>query len=201
MARVQCDGCGTSFTPSGLSQHIVKTQKLRCRSVYGTSRAQLRNSTVAHVPPSSIAPLPGAAPLDDTSGDNRIEDTLNDGADEAHAMDTEAPEMSAHLPQQEVISFPALPDNPANSQPTRSLIVDPFPIGAAGAPIAGAHDTSGTTVNEQSLVGARDSIWAPFHSQCDWEIAQWAKMRGPTSSAFTDLLAIPEVSALSRYLS
>ncbi|KAN0103742.1 hypothetical protein V8E52_011679, partial [Russula decolorans] len=37
------------------------------------------------------------------------------------------------------------------------------------------------------------SIWAPFCSQCDWEVAQWAKMRAPTSSAMADLLAIPEV--------
>ncbi|KAH9014404.1 hypothetical protein EDB84DRAFT_1277679 [Lactarius hengduanensis] len=37
------------------------------------------------------------------------------------------------------------------------------------------------------------SIWAPFHSQCDWEIALWAKTRGSTSSALTELLQIPEV--------
>ncbi|KAI9442877.1 hypothetical protein BJY52DRAFT_1206753 [Lactarius psammicola] len=38
-----------------------------------------------------------------------------------------------------------------------------------------------------------DLIWAPFRSQCDWEIAHWAKMRGPTSTAVMELLAIPEV--------
>ncbi|KAI9432280.1 hypothetical protein H4582DRAFT_2113196 [Lactarius indigo] len=38
------------------------------------------------------------------------------------------------------------------------------------------------------------SVWAPFHSQCDWEIALWAKTCGPTSSALTGLLQIPEVS-------
>ncbi|KAH9021271.1 hypothetical protein EDB84DRAFT_1275071 [Lactarius hengduanensis] len=37
------------------------------------------------------------------------------------------------------------------------------------------------------------SIWAPFRSKCDWEIACWAKTRGPTSSAVADILAIPEV--------
>ncbi|KAG2124671.1 hypothetical protein DEU56DRAFT_963354 [Suillus clintonianus] len=30
----------------------------------------------------------------------------------------------------------------------------------------------------------------PFCSQIDWEIARWSKLRGPTSTAFTDLLAI-----------
>ncbi|KAF8271908.1 hypothetical protein EI94DRAFT_1567196, partial [Lactarius quietus] len=37
------------------------------------------------------------------------------------------------------------------------------------------------------------SVWAPFQSQCDWELAYWAKTRGPTASAITDLLAIPGV--------
>ncbi|KAF8264339.1 hypothetical protein EI94DRAFT_1805975 [Lactarius quietus] len=39
----------------------------------------------------------------------------------------------------------------------------------------------------------RVSIWSPFRSQCDWELTHWAKMRGPTSSAMEELLAIPEV--------
>ncbi|KAI9429943.1 hypothetical protein BJY52DRAFT_1093078, partial [Lactarius psammicola] len=30
----------------------------------------------------------------------------------------------------------------------------------------------------------------PFRSQCDWEIARWAKMRGPTSSAVVDRLQL-----------
>ncbi|KAH9059259.1 hypothetical protein EDB87DRAFT_1577735 [Lactarius vividus] len=38
-----------------------------------------------------------------------------------------------------------------------------------------------------------DSVWTPFQSQHDWEVARWAKMRGPSSSAVTELLAIPEV--------
>jgi hypothetical protein len=166
---------------------------------YSTSGAQLRNSTVTHVPAPSIAPFPGATPLDDTLGDHRIEDTLNDGAHEAHTMDTEVPKLSAHLPEQDVNSFPVLPDNPANSQPMQSLIIDHFPIGSADVLIAGAHDTSGTAMNEQSL-GAQGSIWAPFHSQSNWEIALWAKMCGLISSVFTDLLAILEVSAPLCYL-
>ncbi|KAH9169515.1 hypothetical protein EDB89DRAFT_2115055 [Lactarius sanguifluus] len=46
----------------------------------------------------------------------------------------------------------------------------------------------------QSDYTPNTSIWAPFHSQCDWEIALWAKTCGPTSSALTELLRIPEVS-------
>jgi hypothetical protein len=39
-----------------------------------------------------------------------------------------------------------------------------------------------------------DNSWAPFTLWIDWEVAQWAKLCGPGSTAFSELLAIPEVS-------
>jgi hypothetical protein len=35
--------------------------------------------------------------------------------------------------------------------------------------------------------------WAPFTSQIDWEVARWAKLCGPSSTAFSDLLKIEGV--------
>ena len=47
----------------------------------------------------------------------------------------------------------------------------------------------------QSEIDADDGhIWAPFRSKLDWEFARWAKLRGPTSTAVSELLAIDEVS-------
>ncbi|KAJ3786888.1 hypothetical protein GGU10DRAFT_374527 [Lentinula aff. detonsa] len=37
------------------------------------------------------------------------------------------------------------------------------------------------------------NAWAPFGSKIEWEIARWAKLRGPSSTAFTELLAIDGV--------
>jgi hypothetical protein len=71
------------------------------------------------------------------------------------------------------------------------LTIDHFPHGSPGAPIAGADQGPHVYQSSQDMFGP--SSWAPFHSQRDWEIARWAKMRGPTSSALADLLAIPEV--------
>ncbi|KAN0137995.1 hypothetical protein V8E53_004214 [Lactarius tabidus] len=45
--------------------------------------------------------------------------------------------------------------------------------------------------SSRKLFGA--SCWAPFRSQCDWELACWAKMCGPSSWAVEELLAIPGV--------
>ena len=47
----------------------------------------------------------------------------------------------------------------------------------------------------QRELAAEDSAWAPFTSQMDWEIARWAKLRGPGSTAFTELLKISGVCA------
>jgi hypothetical protein len=38
-----------------------------------------------------------------------------------------------------------------------------------------------------------DNCYAPFCSKIDWEIAQWAKTHGPSSTAVTELLAIDKV--------
>ena len=74
---------------------------------------------------------------------------------------------------------------------TPVLIVDSFPSGSAGAPIAdGLPNCMGPGSAQDS---PRHNIWAPFRSQQDWEIACWAKRHGTTSSAVTELLAIPKV--------
>ena len=77
-----------------------------------------------------------------------------------------------------------------NTEANSNVFVDCFPHGHPGAPLSSSkHVLAFESV--QNVLG--DSIWAPFQSQCDWEITHWAKMRGPTSTALTELLAIPGV--------
>ncbi|KAI0037397.1 hypothetical protein FA95DRAFT_1467917, partial [Auriscalpium vulgare] len=38
------------------------------------------------------------------------------------------------------------------------------------------------------------NIWALFATKLEWEVAKWAKLRGPTSTAFMELLQIEGVS-------
>ena len=35
--------------------------------------------------------------------------------------------------------------------------------------------------------------WAPFSNRTDWEIARWSKLRGPSSTALSELLKIDGV--------
>ncbi|KAH9013253.1 hypothetical protein EDB84DRAFT_1444325 [Lactarius hengduanensis] len=92
-------------------------------------------------------------------------------------------------------SLPSGPAWPLHSEPSDTngpqLIIDRFPHGSPGAPIPGTLQGSHVYQSSEEVFGS--SVWAPFRSQCDWEIARWAKMRGPTSSAVADILAIPEV--------
>lgn len=87
-----------------------------------------------------------------------------------------------------VNSFPSGVAGAAGHE-TPAFIVDPFSSGAAGAPIT---DPDGVLRHVDSTQESHN-IWAPFHSQCNWEIARWGKMHGPTSSAVDELFAIPRV--------
>ncbi|CDO72219.1 hypothetical protein BN946_scf184970.g71 [Trametes cinnabarina] len=44
-----------------------------------------------------------------------------------------------------------------------------------------------------ALEGSNTNVYAPFLSALDWGVARWAKMRGPGSTAVTELLDIPEL--------
>lgn len=67
--------------------------------------------------------------------------------------------------------------------------------GQAGVPLPHSHPRSphGFHRYQSSIPGSDNNIWAPFVSQIDWEVAHWAKMRGPGSTAFSELLAIDGV--------
>ena len=223
VAQIRCLGCNKGFTHNGLIQHTRKTQNVHCRTVYSASQTHLRFSTGPHAVSSlasipSLMPRinPDEASSDDEPGlvgnndSDLIENPFNDCVDLADATDADAFEMlscgtnvgvlPSHLPRPESIETPlAAISEDAGQPPTRietgesgiTVIIDHFPFGSAGAPITGPHGDA--TLNGPGHVDPRDSIWAPFRSQCDWEIAHWAKMSGPTSSAVTELLAIPEV--------
>jgi hypothetical protein len=86
-----------------------------------------------------------------------------------------------------VVTFPEA----SVSELPSPLTFDRFPFGSPGALIeAPCQDSSMDNLSTGNL---NDLMWSPFHSQIDWEVAHWAKMRGLSSSAVTELLAIPGV--------
>ena len=85
----------------------------------------------------------------------------------------------------------------ADSESASAVVVDAFPFGSPGAPITGRAQGLSTY---DSLAPSTSSPWAPFQSKLDWDVARWVNLRGRTSSAVSELLAIPGVCAFKSYL-
>ena len=67
-------------------------------------------------------------------------------------------------------------------------------------PHAGAVHSQGiptTKEFENVLGGPSPNPFAPFNNQTDWELAKWAKLRGPGSTAFTELMGVTGVRLVS----
>jgi len=74
---------------------------------------------------------------------------------------------------------------------TMPTLIDTFPFGSTGAPVS--NMPRGASGYGSSQLTSEETIWTPFWSQCDWEVAHWAKTCKATSSAVTRLLGIPGV--------
>ncbi|KAG1865320.1 hypothetical protein F4604DRAFT_1586176 [Suillus subluteus] len=69
----------------------------------------------------------------------------------------------------------------------------PYPDSRAGKPITRAKVQDANTTYSSSMSDS-ENPYSPFSSRMDWEIAQWAKLRGLSSTAFSDLLSIEGVN-------
>ena len=73
-------------------------------------------------------------------------------------------------------------------------VIETFPIATAGKVYG--HETENSYHCAQKQFAGSNG-YQPFASQIEWEIARWAKLRGPSSTAFTELLEIEGVSGLA----
>jgi hypothetical protein len=149
----------------------------------------------------------GNAPFHNIHGTANYFDSTEEPVDVADAADTDLFEMMScgqDLARNDHDNpMPSLSEDPATSnhtglptvglQTVPTVTVERFPIEMVGIPIIGRPGDM--PIYESTQMDLGDNIWAPFRSQCDWEIARWAKLRGPTSSAVADLFGIPEVRA------
>ena len=146
----------------------------------------------------------GSSPPSDEDSDEEFEDWVDEvvlETDPATAYPDIEPDIEPGVTQEDVsvdrtpgLNQAQQAEVERSQAPDLSLEVEKFG-GMAGKPIR----TGGPTANRiyQGKVGQEDQStnpYAPFGSQIDWEFAKWAKLRGPTSTAVTDLLNIPGVS-------
>ena len=61
---------------------------------------------------------------------------------------------------------------------------------------AGQHNTEAGYKKYANGLGLpnQENPYLPFTSRLDWEFARWAKLRGPGSTAVSQLISIPGVS-------
>jgi hypothetical protein len=135
-----------------------------------------------------------ADPADVTDAD-LLEEMANNTSTYTNPEQDPTVEAQSPAPSTPLVIEPQLPAQPTgpntdSSNTPPQVIVDCFPHSSPGTLIGALQ---GSSIYHTSREVFASSIWAPFHSQCDWEIACWAKMWGPTSLAMEELLAIPEV--------
>lgn len=138
------------------------------------------------------------------------EDDDDDDEEEEAVIIAESP-WEPERPQRTCFSdTDTVDDSPTNIPQPANLLLHQLPShrndiyvqrfgGQAGAPLPTlqpSHFRNSRDGFEQYQASIADSdinMWAPFTSKVDWEMARWAKMRGPGSTAFSDLLAIDGV--------
>ena len=86
------------------------------------------------------------------------------------------------------------PGTPRSPDPACFIVNFPGagkPLGTQPSPAGYQQYAGGLHAEENNL-----SKWAPFSTHLEWEVAHWAKLRGPSSTALSELLQIDGVSQL-----
>ncbi|KAI0069916.1 hypothetical protein K474DRAFT_1609646 [Panus rudis PR-1116 ss-1] len=71
----------------------------------------------------------------------------------------------------------------------QDIHIKPFPFDTAGAPLD-ERDPAAHAVYGANVHGSEQNPYAPFTSEMDWKLAEWAKKHNIGSNAFTELLSI-----------
>jgi len=83
-------------------------------------------------------------------------------------------------------------DIQARVQGQCGCVVVPYPDPRAGQQIM--RGCAANAEYEAHLANEEENLYHPFASKMEWEVARWAKLRGLSSTALSDLLAIEGVS-------
>jgi hypothetical protein len=138
------------------------------------------------------------------------EDDSDDDFDNGLTMEILEPERQLHssethplAPENQVDEAPE--DSSAQEKATRlrggaemKLNKKPFIVKFPNARAGRVHTEQVVDENLNASytrkVGSAENPFFPFSSKIEWEIARWTKMRGPSSTSFTELMNIEGVS-------
>ncbi|KAF7369778.1 hypothetical protein MVEN_00309900 [Mycena venus] len=208
-ARIKCPTCSRTFTARSLLCHYRQTTNERCLDYYhsilesNAFEAEAEDLVPGQHPLSPMAEdlEPSGYPIDEEETDSSIPSLVPD--EDSDEEEEEPPQWEPPATQQPGASN----SNPTGDNASADVVTASQPApedhlvrkphvtrfrGRAGSPLAQTELPAFQKYKSQ-LSEMDDNLWAPFQTQMDWEIARWAKLRGSTSTAFTDLLVIDGV--------
>jgi hypothetical protein len=208
LASHQCKSCSRFFTPTGLNSHVWQTRNDNCRRWYSERSPQVNERLPQEFEGDLYGndyqkhDFPG---FDDAphvfthSSDDEYDAVVYD-EDGWEPEQVHQPIDARDIPPSVLVD--PVPSNRQGSynrlskKPTIRLFND-RPGRNAGAPLIGVNKTSYETYQDALLKDdAVPNVWAPFASKIDWEIARWAKLRGPSSTALSELLRVEGVRSI-----
>lgn len=138
------------------------------------------------------------------------------GDDDDAIFELERPDAPEEAPQDETPEDPHEPP-PATAHSHATPAPSPQPSSPSSSPAATIHYGRGAgeplpantgedsspehAKYQQALNSPASNTYHPFQSRLEWEFARWAKFRGPSSTAVSELLGIEGVSVLIMLLS
>jgi uncharacterized C2H2 Zn-finger protein len=124
---------------------------------------------------------------DESSDDDFVEEGWEAPPDaELLQMDVDEEQGDMELPLPREVRFAA------EELLRRKPFVESFPSDIVGTPVPNKRSAHWQERYKDNIPQSHGE-WAPFSSRMDWEVARWAKLRGPGSTAFSELLAIEGV--------
>ncbi|KAG2071645.1 hypothetical protein BDR04DRAFT_1128078 [Suillus decipiens] len=206
----KCPACARdNLTVIGLSQHLAKSRDPRCHALYQQSHTRVNSDKPLNEPcdKSEVPEGPHVNMYKEEMQD--FEDEVlqsfaehdGNGEHDGNSSDEEdgREELEWEPPVQEDEGWAGVEvDDPMdhnNGSIDHETVIESYPDRRAGQPIAQAEIRNVNATYASSIDNLNvENPYAPFTSQMDWEVAQWAKLRGPSSTAFSDLLSIDGVS-------
>ncbi|KAG2126261.1 uncharacterized protein EDB93DRAFT_1257636 [Suillus bovinus] len=189
-----CPACrhdGLTFT--GLSQHLAKSQDPRCQVLYRSHQPVNHTSAEDHHMEAEEEPVePPIFEGDDFEGENYGDGEVDyemewrDDVSESEYADSDSDDGISMEPEWE----PPVPDPVGDQlQVQEDEVAEEDPGRDDRMQVQDANDDA-TNTRYGVCFDDGNNPYFPFCSQIDWEIARWSKLRGPSSTSFTDLLAI-----------
>jgi len=207
-----CNGCGKFFSaPKYRRSHLSQTTNPRCQSERREFLARHLSDYSPPSPQQSVSPSPPSSlpqsptvpilplfePLLDTLTQQLLDSEDDSGSDSTSTSgrdseqdpgdhpdeDTNDDEHGRFLSAEEVTNL--------RNQIRGEAHIEVYPGRHAGA----IHSNGIPTMKEfeNMLGGLSPNSYSPFNSKTDWELAKWAKLRGPSSTAFTELMEVTGV--------